>query len=134
MGECSVTALLDAVPALGEIDPGACYLAWEISLTTSRPLPEIRETIHLRHKITGKVYSPFGTPFGSKADDFEGISVGYCYVDKNGIGYGTRGKSREELEARYTENQNNKDKEFRAHLEQQCNDKQLQSQAEYWLK
>ena len=32
MGECSVTALLGAVPALEEIDPGACYLSWEILL------------------------------------------------------------------------------------------------------
>lgn len=43
MGECSVTAQLGAVPALAEIDPGACYLAWEILLTTSRSLQEIQD-------------------------------------------------------------------------------------------
>jgi len=44
MGECSVTALLGAVPSLEEIDPGACYLSWELLLTTSRTLQEIRDT------------------------------------------------------------------------------------------
>ncbi|MHB8835666.1 MAG: chemotaxis protein CheA [Candidatus Methylomirabilia bacterium] len=43
MGECSVTAQLDAVPALAQLDPGACYLSWEILLTTSRPLQEIQD-------------------------------------------------------------------------------------------
>jgi len=43
MGECVVTALLGAVPALAEIDPGACYLSWEILLSTSRTLQEIRD-------------------------------------------------------------------------------------------
>ncbi len=43
LGECSVTARFDAVPALEEIDPGICYLSWEILLTTSRALPEIRD-------------------------------------------------------------------------------------------
>jgi len=43
MGACSVTALLGSVPALEQIDPGACYLSWEILLTTNRPLPEIRD-------------------------------------------------------------------------------------------
>ncbi len=43
MGECTVTALLDEVPALESIDPGACYLSWEILLTTNHTLPEIRD-------------------------------------------------------------------------------------------
>jgi two-component system chemotaxis sensor kinase CheA len=43
MGACSVTALLGGVPALEEIDPGVCYLAWEIELTTDRSLQELRD-------------------------------------------------------------------------------------------
>jgi two-component system chemotaxis sensor kinase CheA len=43
MGACSVTALLGGVPTLEEIDPGVCYLAWEIVLTTDRSLQELRD-------------------------------------------------------------------------------------------
>jgi len=43
MGACSVRALLDAVPALEQLDPEGCYLCWEIMLTTSSPLDDIRD-------------------------------------------------------------------------------------------
>lgn len=43
MGVCTVTAQLGAVPALEQIDPGSCYAAWEILLTTSSTLQEIRD-------------------------------------------------------------------------------------------
>jgi two-component system chemotaxis sensor kinase CheA len=43
MGECKVTAHLDAIPSLDALDPNQCYLSWTISLRTSATLDEIRD-------------------------------------------------------------------------------------------
>jgi two-component system chemotaxis sensor kinase CheA len=43
LGPCTVQARLDAVPPLELIDPGACYLSWEIALETDRTIGEIRD-------------------------------------------------------------------------------------------
>ncbi|MBI1209204.1 MAG: chemotaxis protein CheA [Azospirillum sp.] len=37
LGTCTVTPITDAVPPLEEIDPTACYLAWDVVLTTKAP-------------------------------------------------------------------------------------------------
>lgn len=105
-----------------------------IVAASRKPLPEIRESFHLRHKVTGKTHSPFGMPFNFKAVDYEDISVGFAYVDANGTTYGTRAKTREELVERFEKHQDAQAKEFRAALEQQMNDAQLEEQAKYWLK
>lgn len=43
LGDCSVVALTDAVPSLERMDPEACYLAWDVVLTTDRPRSAIDE-------------------------------------------------------------------------------------------
>ena len=43
LGPCTVAALGDGVPALAEIDPAGCYLAWDAVLTTDRPKSAIEE-------------------------------------------------------------------------------------------
>ena len=43
LGPCDVTALIDAVPPLDQIDPEVCYLAWDICLTTSCPREAIED-------------------------------------------------------------------------------------------
>ncbi len=43
LGRACVTPIADGVPALQEIDPRACYMAWDIDLTTLRPLSEIED-------------------------------------------------------------------------------------------
>ncbi len=43
LGSAIVTPLTDAIPRLQEIDPGACYMAWEIALRTSKPRSEIED-------------------------------------------------------------------------------------------
>ena len=43
LGAAVVTPLTDAIPRLQEIDPGACYMAWEITLRTSKPRSEIED-------------------------------------------------------------------------------------------
>lgn len=37
LGDCTVTPLADGVPPLEELDPHACYMAWDILLTTDQP-------------------------------------------------------------------------------------------------
>nr|AUN37515.1 signal transduction histidine kinase CheA [uncultured bacterium] len=43
LGVCQITANADAVPALEELQPDQCYLAWEILLTTDRGLNAIKD-------------------------------------------------------------------------------------------
>ena len=43
LGQCRVTARLGELPALDQMDPEKCYLAWEIELISSLPEEKIRE-------------------------------------------------------------------------------------------
>jgi two-component system, chemotaxis family, sensor kinase CheA len=43
LGHCSVTALIGDVPALADLDPEACHVAWDVVLTTAEPRPAIDE-------------------------------------------------------------------------------------------
>lgn len=43
LGDCTVTALTDNIPALAPMDPVACYVAWDVVLTTKRPKREIED-------------------------------------------------------------------------------------------
>lgn len=37
LGSCTITAITDDIPPLGEMDPTACYMAWDILLSTDQP-------------------------------------------------------------------------------------------------
>jgi len=43
LGILSVTADLDAIPPLAELDPERCYIAWEMTLETAAPIEAIRD-------------------------------------------------------------------------------------------
>jgi two-component system, chemotaxis family, sensor kinase CheA len=43
LGECTVTARREKLPALGEMDPELCYLGWDLVLTTGRGMDAIRD-------------------------------------------------------------------------------------------
>jgi two-component system chemotaxis sensor kinase CheA len=43
LGECSIVVQTDAVPPLEQIQPDQCYLAWNITLTTSQGLNAIKD-------------------------------------------------------------------------------------------
>ncbi len=43
MGDCKVIAHTDAIPVLEQMDPEACYAYWDIILTTSRSINDIRD-------------------------------------------------------------------------------------------
>jgi two-component system chemotaxis sensor kinase CheA len=43
LGEAAITADISRVPALKDLDPTLCYLAWDISLVTTQPESSIRD-------------------------------------------------------------------------------------------
>ena len=43
LGQCEITADLDAIPPLEEIQPDQCYLGWEISLSTALGINAIKD-------------------------------------------------------------------------------------------
>ncbi len=43
LGEAAIAPLTDDVPPLAEIDPSACYIAWDISLKTAEPRTAIED-------------------------------------------------------------------------------------------
>jgi two-component system chemotaxis sensor kinase CheA len=43
LGSATVAPVIDTIPRLEEIDPAACYMAWEIALRTSKPRSEIED-------------------------------------------------------------------------------------------
>ncbi len=43
LGECRIIAQTDALPTIHEIDPEACYIYWDIVLTTSKGINAIRD-------------------------------------------------------------------------------------------
>ncbi len=43
LGECSVAALTDGIPALHDLDPESCYTSWEVVLTTDRGIDAVRD-------------------------------------------------------------------------------------------
>jgi two-component system chemotaxis sensor kinase CheA len=43
MGDCTLTAMTDAIPSLEEIDPYGCYVAWDGLLTTEQPKSAIED-------------------------------------------------------------------------------------------
>lgn len=45
LGDSTLTACVDAVPALDEIDPELCYLSWALTLTTDKGLSAVREAL-----------------------------------------------------------------------------------------
>jgi two-component system, chemotaxis family, sensor kinase CheA len=53
LGAASITALTDDVPPLAEIDPAACYLGWDVVLTTAQPRQAIEDVfIFVRDEMT----------------------------------------------------------------------------------
>lgn len=47
LGSCALVADVSGVPAWGTLDPGACYLAWDLLVTTSRGPGAVRDVFLL---------------------------------------------------------------------------------------
>jgi two-component system chemotaxis sensor kinase CheA len=43
LGEATVTARVDGVPALENLDPEQCYLAWDVELLSKHPIAKVKE-------------------------------------------------------------------------------------------
>jgi two-component system chemotaxis sensor kinase CheA len=43
LGDCTVAAITDAVPSLGDLDPTACHLGWDVRLATEQPRAAIED-------------------------------------------------------------------------------------------
>ncbi|MEN6473506.1 MAG: chemotaxis protein CheA [Syntrophaceae bacterium] len=43
LGECSIVCLLDDLPELKDLDPEACYTAWDMILTTDQDMNTVRD-------------------------------------------------------------------------------------------
>ncbi|HYH37441.1 MAG TPA: chemotaxis protein CheA [Azospirillum sp.] len=43
LGPCTVAALTDGIPPLDEMEPDACYVSWDVTLSTDRPKAAIEE-------------------------------------------------------------------------------------------
>lgn len=98
-----------------------------------RPMPEIAESSQLLC-TDGEWRNCMGIPHGVQAvKPYQSRVVGYVWRDKNGTTYGTRAASPDELRARHAASEAGKRAEFLTHLEK-ATDKELQSQASYWLK
>ncbi len=70
LGEALVTPLTDAIPGLQEIDPAACYIAWEAALKTSRPRADIEDVfIFVRDEMQLEIEAagPLETPATEEA-------------------------------------------------------------------
>jgi two-component system chemotaxis sensor kinase CheA len=53
LGNATVTALTDAIPPLAELDPTACYVGWEVILSTSHPSTAIEDVfLFVRDEMT----------------------------------------------------------------------------------
>lgn len=43
LGECTITANVDRVPSIDELDPEICYLSWNVTLTTDKGINSIQD-------------------------------------------------------------------------------------------
>ncbi|MGQ9370637.1 chemotaxis protein CheA [Azospirillum sp. A39] len=64
LGRCTVTALTDGVPPLDELDPEACHLAWDVTLTTAHPRAAIEDVFIFVLDESDLTIEPHGEPHG----------------------------------------------------------------------
>jgi hypothetical protein len=98
-----------------------------------KPVPEVVQSIVMKHKTTGKEYSLFGMPFGYNSNDFEPVVRGFVFQDRNGTRYGAVEATAELLRKRYTDNQDAIAAEFRRELINMPAPR-FMAQVDYWLK
>jgi two-component system chemotaxis sensor kinase CheA len=69
LGEADITPLTDDIPPLEEIDPGACYIGWEIILKTSQPRTAIEDVfIFVRDEMKLDIEPLDGASVQAEAD------------------------------------------------------------------
>ncbi|HQP29704.1 MAG TPA: Hpt domain-containing protein, partial [Deltaproteobacteria bacterium] len=83
MGECSVVCLLDDLPTLNDLDPEACYAAWDMILTTDQDMNAIKDVFIFVEDLSDIAVELID---GGAEDDPEYKKVGEILVEKGDIG------------------------------------------------
>jgi len=89
MGDCSVVAHMDEIPELADLDPEACYMYWDVILTTVRDIDAIRDVFIFVEDGAELNIEIIDTEENGEAEDYK--KLGEILVEKHEI-------SREELE------------------------------------
>lgn len=104
-----------------------------ILTAAKKKTPKI-EPVYKLEGTDGKFYPATGIPtFVKVKEGGQRIITGYKFVDRYGVGYGTIGKTKEELVQRWEDAELKKQEGFRSELEK-SSDKDLEQQAKFWLK
>ena len=91
MGECTVIAHKEKIPPLDQIDPEACYVSWDIVITTDKGEEEVRDVfLFVEDNCELSVMPVFEHVNDELGDDYK--KLGEILLDRGDI-------SQEELEA-----------------------------------
>jgi len=83
LGECSIVCLLDDLPGLNDLDPEACYAAWDMVLTTDQDMNALRDVFIFVEDLSDIAVELID---GGAEDDPEYKKVGEILVEKGDLG------------------------------------------------
>jgi two-component system chemotaxis sensor kinase CheA len=84
LGECRAVAQIDAIPELSAIDPEACYLYWDIILTTAQGEDAIRD-VFIFVEDEGELRIEVIDDGGSPAEAADGRKLGEILVERGDL-------------------------------------------------
>ena len=82
MGECSVVCLLDDLPGLKDLDPEACYAAWDMILTTDQDINVVKDVFIFVEDLSDVAVELIDT---GAEEDPEYKKVGEILVEKGDL-------------------------------------------------
>lgn len=83
LGECSIVCLLDDLPELKDLDPEACYAAWDMILTTDQAINVVKDVFIFVEDLSDIDMELID---GGVEDDPEYKKVGEILVEKGDLG------------------------------------------------
>lgn len=96
-----------------------------------KPCPEIVESFMMENIHTGQRHSLFGMPFNHRREDYKRVVLGFVFRSKDGMTYGLRQNTAEELRSKFEAAQDDQMGEFKSQLER-MDEAKLESQFRYW--
>jgi len=103
LGPCTVIAITDDIPPLEQLEPEVCYLAWDVELTTSRPVEAIDDVfMFLRDDMVIDIASVAGPAIREGLVDRDDVGTEFKKIEPKSevqpgelpAGLGTDGGSR----------------------------------------
>ena len=85
MGTCTVVAHTDAIPSLAQMDPEACYIRWDVILTTPQEVNAIRDVFIFVEDDGDIEIQPIDVP-GTQDTDSHHKMIGEILVERGDIG------------------------------------------------